>query len=108
MVFFAVGVNWVKTSVKLMKLFSPDAEIIPHYAWLEDQLGPLVPMEVVVRFDNQKCQRSFLDRDAPWIERRGEVERRWRAARRGRGPVGRHFAPDITPGGGPCSPSHRD
>ncbi len=52
-----VGLSRVETSVKLMKLFSPDAEIIQHYEWLEHHIGPLVPMEVVVRFDNQKCRR---------------------------------------------------
>jgi len=55
MVFFAVGATRIQTSVKLMKLFSEDAEIIGHYAWLEEHLGPLVPMEVVIRIDNDKC-----------------------------------------------------
>ncbi len=62
MVFFAVGVARIQTSVKLMKLFSPDAEIIAHYGWLEHHIGPLVPMEVVIRVDNQKCKLSMVDR----------------------------------------------
>ena len=62
MVLFGFGVNRMKTSVKLMKLFSPDAEIIAHYGWLEEHLGPLVPTEVVLRVDNQKCKLSFVDR----------------------------------------------
>lgn len=62
MVFFAVGVQRVKTSVKLMKLFSPEAEIIAHYGWLEEHLGPLVPMEVVLKIDNDRCSLSFLER----------------------------------------------
>jgi predicted RND superfamily exporter protein len=36
----------------MMRFFSSDSEIIHHYTWLEEHLGPLVPMEVVVRFDN--------------------------------------------------------
>ena len=44
----------IKTSVKMMNFFSPDAEIIAHYGWLEDKLGPLVPMELVVSFDNSR------------------------------------------------------
>jgi len=62
MVFFAVGINRIETSVKLMKLFSPDAKIIAHYAWLEKHLGPLVPMEVVIRVDNEKCKLNFVQR----------------------------------------------
>ena len=62
MAFFFFGLYQIKTSVKLMKLFSPDAEIIHHYRWLEDNLGPLVPMEVVIKVDNEKCDLSMLDR----------------------------------------------
>ncbi|HYW79563.1 MAG TPA: MMPL family transporter, partial [Thermoguttaceae bacterium] len=56
------GLPHIKTTVKLMKLFSADAEIIHHYTWLEKYIGPLVPMEVVVRFDNEKCELSTVER----------------------------------------------
>jgi predicted RND superfamily exporter protein len=46
----AVGVTQVETSVDLLNLFSPEARIIRDYQWLEQHLGPLVPVEVVVRF----------------------------------------------------------
>ena len=62
MVFFAFGLLRVETSVKLMKLFSPEAEIIHHYGWLEHHLGPLVPMEVVLTIDNEECNLTFVDR----------------------------------------------
>ena len=62
MVFFAFGLFRIETSVKLMKLFSPNAEIIHHYGWLEEHLGPLVPMEVVLTVDNEECQLTFVDR----------------------------------------------
>ncbi len=62
MLFFAVGLREVQTSVKLMKLFSADAPILTHYAWLEEHLGPLVPMEVVIRVDNQRCPLDFIER----------------------------------------------
>lgn len=45
------GVHKLQSSINLMKLFSDDAPIIHDYVWLESRLGPLVPMEVVVRFD---------------------------------------------------------
>jgi hypothetical protein len=56
MVFFMIGVTKIHTSIKLMKLFSPDARIIHDYAWLEEQIGPLVPMEIVLKIDNDKCK----------------------------------------------------
>jgi len=62
MVFFVLGTFRVQSSVKLMKLFSPDAPIVNDYAWLEEHLGPLVPMEIVLKIDNEKCRLSFLDR----------------------------------------------
>ncbi|NQT36175.1 MAG: MMPL family transporter [Planctomycetes bacterium] len=51
-----------KTTIKLMKLFSSDAEIIHHYTWLEDNLGPLVPLEVVVKVDPDECSLSTAER----------------------------------------------
>ncbi len=62
MVFCAFGLPRLKTSIQLAKLFSADAPILADYAWLEDNLGPLVPMEVILRVDNQRCGLSFVDR----------------------------------------------
>jgi len=94
MVFFLVGVTRMETSVKLMKLFSPEAEIIAHYGWLEKHLGPLVPMEVVVRVDNEKCKLSFVDRMrlAQSVERAVE-----RLKDVGGALSAATFAPDIRP-----------
>lgn len=44
-----VGLLKIKTSVQLLKLFDPNARIIRDYAWLEDNFGKLVPMELVLR-----------------------------------------------------------
>jgi predicted RND superfamily exporter protein len=57
----AYGVSKVETSVKLMRMFSDEAKIIRDYAWLEEHLGPLVPMEIVVRIDKNKCKLDMLD-----------------------------------------------
>lgn len=62
MIACAFGLPRVKTSIQLAKLFSADAPILADYRWLEDNLGPLVPMEVVLRIDNQRCGLSFVDR----------------------------------------------
>ncbi len=48
MALFALGLPQIKTSVQLLKLLDPDVKLIHDYAWLEQHLGNLVPMEVVV------------------------------------------------------------
>jgi predicted RND superfamily exporter protein len=60
MVACGIGTTKIQTSVSLMRFFAEDAEIRQHYAWLEQHLGPLIPLEVVLRFDPQACQRSSL------------------------------------------------
>ncbi|HZZ74127.1 MAG TPA: MMPL family transporter [Pirellulales bacterium] len=45
------GLRYSTTTISLMSLFSKNSEIIRSYTWLEKNLGPLVPMEVVVRMD---------------------------------------------------------
>jgi predicted RND superfamily exporter protein len=56
------GMTRVESSVQLMRLFSPQARIRTDYHWLEGKLGPLVPMEILVRIDQQACPLSFLER----------------------------------------------
>ncbi len=56
------GLPKIQPSVKLMNFFKQDTSIIRDYAWLEENLGPLVPMEVVVRFDNEKVEENFKGR----------------------------------------------
>lgn len=43
------GINYNEISVQLMRLLSPRERILADYAYLESKLGPLVPMEVVLR-----------------------------------------------------------
>jgi predicted RND superfamily exporter protein len=62
------GLTKINTSIKLTKLFSDGAEIIRNYAWLEEKLGPLVPMEVVLKIDPEKSNTTFLER-AELVER---------------------------------------
>jgi len=61
------GLTRINTSIKLMNLFSPSAQIIHDYRWLEDKLGPLVPMEVIVKIDTDSplnmLERMELIRD---------------------------------------------
>ena len=94
MLVLAVGVSRIQTSVKLMKLFSADAPIISDYTWLEDHLGPLVPMELVLRIDNEKCRLNMVERMrlAQHIEQTLET-----LPDIGGALSAATFAPDITP-----------
>lgn len=56
------GMTKIQTSVHLMRLFPPDAKILADYKWLEENLGDLVPMEIVLKIDPEKCNLDFLER----------------------------------------------
>ncbi|HKD37855.1 MAG TPA: MMPL family transporter [Pirellulales bacterium] len=62
MIVMSFGLTRVTTSVDLMSLFSKNSEIVKSYAWLEQHLGPLVPMEIVLRLDEKECKLNFLER----------------------------------------------
>lgn len=55
------GVSRVETSVKLMRLFSPKAKIVQDYAWLEERLGALVPIEIILRVDKDQCRLGLME-----------------------------------------------
>ena len=65
------GMTKVESSVQLMRLFAPNARIRTDYKWLEKHLGPLVPMEILVRIDEASCGLNFLER----MELVGEIQR---------------------------------
>jgi len=56
------GMTRIESSVQLMRLFSPNARIRTDYHWLEKNLGPLVPMEILVRIDDDACPLDFRER----------------------------------------------
>lgn len=45
----SLGLAKIETSVQLLKLFDKNARIIRDYAWMEENFGKLVPMELVLR-----------------------------------------------------------
>ena len=45
------GISFLKGSVKLQNRFAERTKIIQDYQWLEENLGPLVPLEIVITFD---------------------------------------------------------
>ncbi|NOY42763.1 MAG: MMPL family transporter [Planctomycetes bacterium] len=44
----SIGFTRIETSVSLLKLLDEDTDLIHDYAWLEQNLGNLVPMEVIL------------------------------------------------------------
>ncbi len=57
MVVMGAGLWKIKTSVQLLKLFRNDAKILQDYRWMEEKLGKLVPMEVLLRVDGDLALR---------------------------------------------------
>jgi uncharacterized protein len=60
--FVGWGVTRTKTSIDLLELFDSRARILQDYRWLETNIGRLVPMEIVIRFDRES--QSLGNRNA--------------------------------------------
>lgn len=50
MIFAAWGLMNLQASVRIETMFSDSSRLIRDYAWIEKNVGPLVPIDVVVRF----------------------------------------------------------
>jgi predicted RND superfamily exporter protein len=57
----ALGLPRIRTSIQLMRLFSPTTPVIPMTRWLEEHLGATIPLEMVIRF-SPESQTAILDR----------------------------------------------
>jgi len=55
------GIQWLKTSVHLRTLFPADSRILHDYAWIEEHVAPMVPIEIVAGF-TKNCPLSSADR----------------------------------------------
>ncbi len=55
---FAIGFTRIGTSVQLLKLLDEDTRLIHDYAWLESNLGNLVPMEVILTVPPEKLRTA--------------------------------------------------
>lgn len=71
--FFCYGVFYMRTSVNMLKMFHAESKIIRDYTTLEQKLGPLVPMEVVVSVP-KSSQRPSLAEMAKLEERNPEEQ----------------------------------
>ncbi len=52
------GLTKTRTSIDLLELFDSQARILKDYRWLEKNLGMLVPLEIVVQFDQDSVAKS--------------------------------------------------
>lgn len=68
-----IGLARLETSLKVLKLFAPEAKIVRDYEWLERNVGPLVPVEVVVQFERGAAM-PLLDRLELVTEIQGSIE----------------------------------
>ncbi|MCE9632177.1 MAG: MMPL family transporter [Planctomycetia bacterium] len=61
------GVPGIRTSVAIDTLFTPESRVIRDYRWLEGEIGPLAPVEVVLRFgadsDIRPAERLDITRE---------------------------------------------
>jgi uncharacterized protein len=64
MVFLTAGITRLRASVGLRDLFSLRSQVLRDYAWLEQNIGPLIPVEVVLRFPQPDSSdpREMLER----------------------------------------------
>jgi predicted RND superfamily exporter protein len=54
-----VGVSKIKTSVNVLSLLEPSSRTVRDYQWLEENVAPMVPIEIVLSVD-EKCQLDLL------------------------------------------------
>ena len=52
------GLTRTRTSIDLLELFDSNARILRDYRWLEKNLGMLVPLEIVIQFDQESIAKS--------------------------------------------------
>ena len=62
LLYFAGGVAFIKTSVKPARFFPEDSRILQDIGWFRDSFGSIVPIEVVVKIDDNKSSLDMLER----------------------------------------------
>ncbi len=60
-VLLGAGLTQLTTSIKLERSFSKSSRFVRDYHWIEENIGPLISAEVLVRFDRQ-CPLSATNR----------------------------------------------
>ena len=97
------GVPRIRTSVRIDTLFNADSKVIRDYAWIEEHIGPLVPIEVLLQFaadsPAQPAERlDLLERVGEQLASTTSADTVMSAAL---------FLPDLPPGAGPLASARR-
>ncbi len=58
---FAVGAAMVNTTISPGRFFAPGSKWVKDSNWLQEHIGPMIPIEVVVRFE-ESCPLDLLER----------------------------------------------
>ena len=53
MILSSVGLRYLNTSVRIETLFGHDSRLLSDYRWLEENVAPVVPVEIVLTFDKE-------------------------------------------------------
>lgn len=61
LVICGVGLTWLSTSINVVSLLSPENRAVRDFRWFERNIGPLVPVEVIVHF-GAESQLDALER----------------------------------------------
>ena len=73
MVVLGWGIRGLGTSVHVRTLFGGDSRIVGDYAWIEQHVGALVPLEIVVEF-GPRCALPQADRYALVSRIQGQLQ----------------------------------
>ncbi|NQW46286.1 MAG: MMPL family transporter [Planctomycetes bacterium] len=103
MVVAGMGVPGIRTSVRIDTLFPPTSRVISDYRWIEEHIGPLVPIEVVLDFSKDSpvppAERlELLERVADRLAETAGASTVMSAAL---------FMPDTPEGSGPLASARR-
>ncbi len=61
MLIVGYGLRHTQTTVKIEAMFRADTDLVRNYRWIEEHIGPLGTIEVIVSFDKD-CPLDILDR----------------------------------------------
>ncbi|QDV11155.1 MMPL family protein [Rosistilla oblonga] len=90
------GITRLQSTARVHDLFSPGAKILQDYEWFETQIGPLTPVEIVLRIPKSSIEASTSR--TPMLDRMNMVRKVQHAAMQVDGIGGTVSAVNFSPG----------
>ena len=90
------GITRLQSTARVHDLFSPGARILQDYEWFETQIGPLTPVEIVLRIPKSSIEASTSR--TPMLDRMNLVRKVQHAAMQVDGIGGTVSAVNFSPG----------